>query len=162
MAFSFAGMAYSMRAFFSNPIILSSLTSWFFSQLIKSVIALLRMRKRGIKEILETLFWRTGGMPSSHAAVVTSMTVSVALSEGIGSNLFAVSLLVALLVMRDAMGVRRAVGLHAKALNLLGKHASEQLKYEYHHLKEIRGHAPLEVVVGALLGIFISAAYAWL
>lgn len=162
MSLSFAGMAYSLRAFFSNPVILSSLTSWFLSQLIKSTVALLQMRKRGIKEILETLFWRTGGMPSSHAAVVTSMTMSVALSEGIGSNLFAVSLLVALVVMRDAMGVRRAVGLQARALNLLGKHAAEKLDYEYHNLKEIRGHAPLEVVVGALLGMFISAAYAWL
>jgi hypothetical protein len=120
------------------------------------------MRKRGVKEILETLFWRTGGMPSSHAAVVTSMTASVALSEGLGSNLFAVSLLIALVVMRDAVGVRRAVGLQARALNLLGKYLSEKQGYDYLHVKEIRGHAPLEVVVGALLGIFISAAYAWL
>jgi hypothetical protein len=162
MPFSLVGLADSLRAFFSNAIILSSLTSWFLSQLIKSIIALLRMRKRGIKEILETLFWRTGGMPSSHAAVVTSMTVSVALNEGIGSNLFIVSLLIALVVMRDAMGVRRAVGLQARALNLLGKHTAEKLEYDYHNVKEIRGHGPLEVVVGALLGIFISAAYAWL
>jgi len=162
MAVSYAGMADSIRAFFSNPIILSSLTSWFLSQLLKAIIAFYQMRKKGLKEILETLFWRTGGMPSSHAAVVTSMTVSVALNEGFGSNLFAVSLLVALVVMRDAMGVRRSVGLQAKALNMLGKHTAEQSEYEYQHLKEIRGHAPLEVAVGALLGIFISAAYAWL
>jgi hypothetical protein len=90
------------------------------------------------------------------------MTASVAFNEGIGSNLFAVSLLVALLVMRDAMGVRRAVGLQARALNLLGKLVAEKLEYEHTIIKEIRGHAPLEVVVGALLGIFISAAYAWL
>jgi hypothetical protein len=101
-------------------------------------------------------------MPSSHAAVVTSMTASVAFSEGLGSNLFAVSLLVALVVMRDAMGVRRAVGLQARGLNILGKYLAERQDYEHHHLKEIRGHAPLEVVVGALLGVFISAAYAWL
>ena len=162
MAFSAVGVSDSIKAFFSNPIILSSLSSWFLSQLIKSIIALLHMRKRGIKEILETLFWRTGGMPSSHAAVVTSMTASVALNEGLGSNLFAVSLIVALVVMRDAMGVRRAVGLQARALNLLGKHMIEKHEYDYHHVKEIRGHAPLEVVVGAFLGIFISAAYAWL
>ena len=124
MSFSLVGLTDSLRAFFSNAIVLSSLTSWFLSQLIKSIIALLRMRKRGIKEILETLFWRTGGMPSSHAAVVTSMTISVAFNEGIGSNLFAVSLLIALVVMRDAMGVRRAVGLQARALNLLGRHLS--------------------------------------
>jgi len=162
MPYSLIGLADSLRAFFSNTIILSSLTGWFLSQLIKSIVALLGVRKRGIKEILETLFWRTGGMPSSHAAVVTAMTTSVALNEGIGSNLFAVSLLVALVVMRDAVGVRRAVGLQARALNLLGKYASEKLGYDYANVKEIRGHAPLEVVVGALLGIFISAAYAWL
>jgi hypothetical protein len=162
MSFSLIGLTDSLRAFFSNTIILSSLTSWFLSQLIKSIIALLGMRKRGIKEILETLFWRTGGMPSSHAAVVTSMTVSVALNEGLGSNLFAVSLLIALVVMRDAMGVRRAVGLQGRALNLLGKQSAEKLGCDYNNVKEIRGHAPLEVIVGALLGIFIAAAYAWL
>ena len=162
MSFSISRFADSLGAFFSNPIILSSLTGWFLSQLIKSIIALLHLRKRGIKEILETLFWRTGGMPSSHAAVVTSMTASVALNEGVDSNLFAVSLLIALVVMRDAMGVRRAVGLQARALNLMGKFMAEKLDYDFHHIKEIRGHAPLEVVVGAFLGIFISAAYAWL
>ena len=111
---------------------------------------------------METLFWSTGGMPSSHAAVVASMTASVAFNEGLGSNLFAVSLLVALVVMRDAMGSRRAVGLQASTLNHLGKFLSEKLKFEYFPVKEIRGHAPLEVVIGALVGVFISAAYAWL
>jgi len=162
MSFSFIGLAGSLRAFFSNPIILSALTSWFLAQLIKSIIALLMIRNRGIKEILETLFWRTGGMPSSHSAVVTSMATSVALSEGLGSNLFAVSLLVALVVMRDALGVRRAVGLQARVLNILGKQAAEKLECDFSNVKEIKGHAPLEVIVGALLGIFISAAYAWL
>ena len=162
MSYSNSVLADSLRSFFSNPIVLSSLSSWFLSQLIKSMIALLRMRRRGIKEILETLFWRTGGMPSSHAAVVTSMTAGVAFNEGLGSNLFAVSLLVALVVMRDAMGVRRAVGLQARVLNFLGKHMAEKFDFDFPTVKEIRGHAPLEVVVGAFLGIFISAAYAWL
>jgi acid phosphatase family membrane protein YuiD len=159
---SFFGIKYSdpFRAFITNPIILSSLTSWFISQFIKGVIALFQIRSKGFREVLETLLWRTGGMPSSHAAVVTSMTTAVAFDEGFGSNLFAVSLLVALVVMRDAMGVRRAVGLQARALNLLGKQTAEKIESEYQPLKEIRGHAPLEVIAGALLGIFISAAYA--
>ena len=101
-------------------------------------------------------------MPSSHAAVVTSMTAAVAFYEGVGSNLFAVSLVIALVVMRDAMGVRRAVGLQARALNLLGRFSQDKLGIEFHTVKEIQGHAPLEVIVGALLGVFISAAYAWL
>ena len=154
--------AESIKAFFANPIILSALTSWLLSQLIKGIIALLQIKKKSFREVLETLLWRTGGMPSSHAAVVTSMTAAVGLNEGLGSNLFAVSLFVAMVVMRDAMGVRRASGLQARALNLLGRHTAERLKFEFHPVKEIQGHAPLEVIVGALLGIFMSAAYAWL
>jgi len=162
MPFSFSKLIDSLDGFFSNAIILSCLTSWFLSQLIKGIIALLQIRKKSFREIMETLFWRTGGMPSSHTAVVTSMTASLAFNEGLGSNLFAVSLFIALVVMRDAMGVRRAVGLQARAFNLLGKNSAEKLNIEFHPVKEIQGHAPLEVIAGALLGIFISAAYAWL
>ena len=162
MSFSFLEVLDSFKAFFSNPIILSSLTGWFFSQFIKAIIALFQIRNKGLKEILETMFWRTGGMPSSHAAVVTSMTASVAFNEGLGSNLFAVSLVIALVVMRDAMGVRRAVGVQARALNLLGDRTAGKLEIEFNPLKEIQGHAPQEVIVGALLGILISAVYAWL
>ena len=153
----------TLRAFFSNPVILSAMTSWFVSQLIKGVITLLQIKKKKrFTEILETLLWRTGGMPSSHAAVVASMAAAVGFSEGMGSNLFAVSLFFAMVVMRDAMGVRRATGLQARALNLLGKQTAEKTGIEFHPVKEVKGHAPLEVIVGALLGLFIAAAYAWL
>ena len=152
----------SFRAFFANPIILSALTSWILSQLIKGIIALLQVRKKGFLEVLETLVWRTGGMPSSHAAVVVSVAAAVGFDEGLGSNLFAVSLFVAMVVMRDAMGVRRASGLQGRALNILGRQTAEKTGIEFHSVKEIQGHAPLEVIVGALLGVFIAAAYAWL
>jgi acid phosphatase family membrane protein YuiD len=154
-------LTYSIGAFFANPIILSSLTSWCLSQLIKGIIALLQIRKKVISlpEVLETLVWRTGGMPSSHAAVVASMTAAVGFHDGLGSNLFAVSLFVAMVVMRDAMGVRRASGLQAHALNLLGKNTSDKLGINFQTVKEIQGHGPLEVIVGALLGILVSAAY---
>jgi len=134
----------------------------FLAQLIKGIIALLHIRTKSFREVLETLVWRTGGMPSSHAAVVTSMTATVGFYEGLGSNLFAVSIFVALVVLRDAMGVRRASGLQARALNLLGKQLTEKANIEFHPVKEIQGHTPLEVIVGALLGIVISAAYTML
>ena len=153
-------LADSVKAFITNPIILISLISWFVSQFIKGVIALFQIRKKGLKEVLETLFWRTGGMPSSHAAVVTSMTAAVGFYEGVGSNLFAVSLIVAMVVMRDAMGVRRAVGLQAGALNFLGRQTTEKHGIEFRPVKEIQGHAPLEVIAGAFLGIIITAVYA--
>ena len=152
----------SISTFFTNPVVLSCMTSWFLSQLIKAVIVLLQIRKKGFRQVLEALFWRTGGMPSSHTAVVTCMTASIAFSEGLGSNLFAASLVIALVVMRDAMGVRRAVGLQAKAFNLFARQSAEKLGIDFKAVKEIQGHAPLEVIVGALLGVFISAAYAWL
>jgi len=155
--------AESLRDFFGNPIILSALTSWFLSQLIKGIISLLQVRKKSsLLELLETLVWRTGGMPSSHAAVVGAMTAAVGFNEGVGSNLFAVSLFVAMVVMRDAMGVRRASGLQARALNILGMQTAEKTGIEFHPVKEIKGHAPLEVILGALLGVFIAAAFAWL
>ena len=159
---SFSKWADSVTAFFANPIILSSLTSWLFSQLIKGIIALLKIRKKGFREVLITLLWSTGGMPSSHAAVVASMAMAVGFHDGFGSNLFAISLLVAMVVMRDAMGVRRSSGLQALALNVFGRSTAEKLGIEFQPVKEIKGHDPLEVIIGALLGIFISAAYAWL
>ena len=151
-----------LAAFFSNPIILTCLTGWFSAQLIKAIIVLVQIRKKNFREVLEALVWRTGGMPSSHAAVVVSMTAAVGFHEGVGSNLFAVCLFVAFVVMRDAMGVRRASGLQAQALNLLGKLSAKKLGIEFSPVKEIQGHGPLEVIVGAFLGFFIAAAYAWL
>ena len=158
----FVSLSHSIKTFFSNPIILSALSAWFLAQVIKGIITLLNTRTRSARDLLGTLLWRTGGMPSSHAAVVAAVASAVAFSEGFGSNLFAVSFFFALVVMRDAMGVRRASGLQARVLNLLGKQIADMQGEKFTPLKEIRGHHPLEVIVGALLGIFISAAYALL
>jgi acid phosphatase family membrane protein YuiD len=157
MAFSITKFTDDLRAFLTNPIILSSFTSWFLSQLIKGIVVFIQIKKK--RDFLEALLWRTGGMPSSHAAVVTSMTASVAFSRGVDSDLFAVSFLVALLFMRDAVGVRRAVGIQARAINILGSQTTEKNDGEFSPVKEIKGHAPLEVLAGALLGILVSAAY---
>jgi acid phosphatase family membrane protein YuiD len=152
----------SFMVFIENPIVLSAITSWFLAQMIKAAIMLLRAKRRNAKEILQTIVWRTGGMPSSHAALVSAMTASIAVKEGIQSNLFALSFFMALVIMRDAMGVRRSSGIQAKSLNSLGKSMEERIGVEYHAVKEVQGHTPLEVVIGALLGIFIAAAYAYL
>jgi acid phosphatase family membrane protein YuiD len=151
-----------LKSFFENPIFLSAISSWFFSQLLKAVVAILRSPRRNGREILAIFVWRTGGMPSSHAALVSAMAVSVAFREGINSNLFVVSFWFAIIVMRDALGVRRSSGLQGRALNLLGRNMAEHLGSEYHPVKEVHGHAPLEVVAGALLGIFMACAYIFL
>jgi acid phosphatase family membrane protein YuiD len=163
MSFAVVVRPESLGAFFENPIFLSCVSSWFSAQLMKAIIVLLKGRRRSSgREVLETIAWRTGGMPSSHASLVASMATSVAFWEGISSNLFIVTLFFALIVMRDAMGVRRSSGIQARTLNLLGRQLAENVKIDYHPIKEVHGHAPLEVVIGALLGIFIAAAYAYL
>ncbi|MDR2096509.1 MAG: divergent PAP2 family protein [Treponema sp.] len=152
----------SLKSFFENPLFLSSVSSWFFAQLIKMLIVLIGSRKRNPRELLATIAWRTGGMPSSHAALVSAMTTSVGFQEGIGSNLFMVSLFITLIVLRDAVGVRRASGIQGRTLNNLGRNVSERIGIDYHPVKEVYGHKPLEVAMGSLLGIFIAAAYTYL
>jgi acid phosphatase family membrane protein YuiD len=155
-----AGRVESIKAFFENPIFLSAVSSWLAAQLIKTVVVVLNGRRRSVKELLETVIWRSGGMPSSHSAMVASIATAAAFRDGPGSDIFIVALFFAFIVMRDAMGVRRSSGLQGRALNSLGRQLAEKDGLEYHPFKEIHGHAPLEVVVGALMGVFIAAAYA--
>jgi acid phosphatase family membrane protein YuiD len=152
----------SVKDLLLNPIFLPTASTLCITQLLKTVIFLLSGRKAKTKELIEITIWRTGGMPSSHAAVVTAMTTSVAFAEGIASNLFVFSFWFMLVVMRDALGVRRAAGLQARALNNLGTQMAEKQGVEFHPVKEIQGHSPLEVIVGSLLGIFIAAGFALL
>ena len=95
-------------------------------------------------------------MPSSHAAVVCSLCTSVGFVEGLASNLFIFSFWFSLVVLRDAMGVRRSAGLVAAALNHLGKQTAEKTEVDFNPVKEIQGHSPIEVIVGCILGVSIS------
>lgn len=96
-------------------------------------------------------------MPSSHAAFVVSLAVSVGLAEGFTSSLFAVSVVVALVVMYDAAGVRRAAGQQAKILNkLVEDWEKNNFENTEKKLKELLGHTPVEVFAGAVLGALIA------
>jgi len=145
-----------VKVLFENKIFFSTVLSLIVAQTLKAVLYIIQNRHKKMQEIIEILTWRTGGMPSSHAAVVGSLVTSVIFVEGITSNLFAFSFWFALVVLRDAMGVRRSAGLMAKALNDLGKQASEKTGLDFRLVKEIQGHTPLEVVVGSLLGVSIA------
>jgi len=104
----------------------------------------------------KALFVSTGGMPSSHSALVSSVMVSIGLYEGFDSPLFAVSMVLALVVMHDAAGIRRAAGKQAEAINFLfSKLESQGIKFDK-RLKELLGHRPIEVIAGAILGIGIA------
>jgi len=150
--------AATLKALLENKIFIATVISLCSAQALKVIVYILQDRKKKIRELTEVLIWRTGGMPSSHAAVVSSLVTSVAFVEGIASNLFIFSFWFALVVLRDAMGVRRSAGLMAKALNDLGKQASEKTGLDFRLVKEIQGHTPLEVVVGTLLGVSIAVS----
>jgi acid phosphatase family membrane protein YuiD len=143
----------------SSPVLLSAFSSWFIAQILKSCIALFRNRPHTAKEILMNIFWTTGGMPSSHSAVVTALATSVGFVEGADSSLFFVTLFYAMLTFRDALGVRRAAGHQAKALNHIIRHLSKNSQLRLKKLKEINGHSISEVFVGGLLGFFIAVAF---
>ena len=143
----------------SNPIFLSALSSWLLAQLLKSFIALFRNRPRTAREILLNIFWTTGGMPSSHSAVVSALATSVGFVVGPDSPLFFVTFFYAILTIRDALGVRRAAGHQARALNQVIKHLVRKSSLRLKTVKEIHGHKAPEVFVGALLGFFIAVAF---
>lgn len=146
-------------AIFENPVFVSALLGWLSAQLIKTIIDVITRKRLG-GMILESLLWRTGGMPSSHSSLVTSISVSVAISEGIGSTLFAVTTFYGILVIRDSLGVRRSSGQQAQVLNNLSKVFKEKDFGNFEQVKEIHGHTPLEVGVGILLGAAVATVVA--
>jgi acid phosphatase family membrane protein YuiD len=155
-------MTQAIKSLFENIIFLSAITSLCLAQITKMIFYILTHKNKKILETIETLIWSTGGMPSSHSAIVCSMATSTGLKEGISSNFFIFSVVFAMVVLRDSLGVRRAAGLQAKALNSLGKQSAEKNGLEFNLVKEIQGHSPLEIVVGALLGILTAVIYYFL
>ncbi|EMB43179.1 MULTISPECIES: divergent PAP2 family protein [Treponema] len=148
--------------FFSNPIFLSAITSWMMSQIIKTIFALFNASIKTPIDFFELVFWRTGGMPSSHSALVASLTVSIGIRQGFDSDLFIFACFMSLIVIRDAVGVRRSSGLQAKALNDLGaKFAEKNEGYHFRAVREIQGHKPVEAVAGIILGIITSILFAY-
>ena len=122
--------------------------TWFFIQLFKLIYDLVTTKKFNFKRILGA-----GGMPSSHSAVVVSLATMIGIEYGVNSAIFGLSVIFACVVMYDAAGVRRAAGKQAKLLNkivetkgLTGVEVSERLV-------EVLGHTPLQVIVGALIGL---------
>jgi len=124
--------------------------SWFTVQIFKLLSDSIIHKRINFKRFVET-----GGMPSSHSAVVTSLMTAVGLSEGFDSPMFAVSFVFSFIVMYDAAGVRRAAGKQAQILNQLIN--SKQVKVDTNEkLKELLGHSPVQVFVGAIYGIVVG------
>lgn len=143
----------------NNPIFLSAFFSWFLAQFMKTVIELSRRRMITSKDLIANLVWRTGGMPSSHSALVASLATSIGYLEGPDSPLFILCLFYGILTIRDALGVRRSAGNQAQVLNQLGDELRNRFDLRFRYVKEVHGHTPTEVSVGVLLGFFIALAF---
>jgi len=155
-------MLFEIRLLFHNPVFLAAVSSWIISQFIKTLITLFTRNVTSFHDLASLLFWKTGGMPSSHSALVSAVTTTIGFKSGIYSDLFVFSCCFTLVVVRDAVGVRRSSGLQARALNELGSKFSSGTKYQFKPVKEIQGHRPMEVLAGILLGFFIGVAFSTL
>ena len=145
--------------FFTNPVLLSCIFSWLSAQVIKTLIKLFSGKVHSVGELFELLLWRTGSMPSSHSAFVTSLCTTIGFRSGINSDVFMLSLGFFFVTIRDAVGVRRASGIQAKVINAIGKKLSEKGIMEFKPIKEVQGHTPSEVFIGCLLGFFVGLAF---
>ena len=136
-----------------NRVLISSVTGWLIAQLLKTIIHLY-FTKSFVPERLVG----SGGMPSSHSATVCGLATATGIQFGLGSFEFAVATILAIIVMYDAIGVRRETGIQAKIINEMMEVFSsmnKELSAE-DRLKELIGHTPLQVLMGALLGIAIA------
>lgn len=139
-----------LRDLLTNPFLLTSLSSWFIAQVLKTIIYALETKKLDISRL-----FGDGGMPSGHSATVTSLAVFCGLNFGFGSFQFAVTAILAIVVCHDAMGVRLETGKQAVAINEILE-AFELLapdKISEANLKEFVGHTPIQVMAGILLGV---------
>ncbi len=141
----------NFQGFIQNKYIYVPFLLWFFIQLFKVIYDLVTTKKFNFKRILGA-----GGMPSSHSAIVTGLATLIGKYQGVDTPIFAVSLILAAVVMYDACGIRRAAGKQAKLLNkiietpgLTGIQVSEKLV-------EVLGHTPIQVLVGALIGVIVG------
>ena len=139
-----------LRDLLTNPFLLTSLSSWFIAQVLKTIIYALETKKLDISRL-----FGDGGMPSGHSATVTSLAVFCGLNFGFGSFQFAVTAILAIVVCHDAMGVRLETGKQAVALNELLEvfDLIHPNKISEANLKEFVGHTPIQVMAGILLGV---------
>ena len=141
---------YTLKAFFSNFVLVSAISAWFVAQFLNVVVTLFKEKQFKPRVLLFSL----GGMPSSHSATVCALFTAAAINFGFNSFEFAISAVLAMVVMTDAMGVRWQTGEQSKVINKIVK----QLFGGNHEeagtaLKELVGHTPFQVFMGAIVGI---------
>jgi uncharacterized protein len=141
----------SLGAFLQNKVLLSTLLGWVVAQTVKVFLVTRQKRRFDIR-----LFLGTGGMPSAHSAGVSALAVAVGCQVGFHTAVFAVALMFALVTMFDAQGVRRATGRQAVALNRIIDDLYLKRPVDPERMKELLGHTPVEVFVGAAVGCGVA------
>lgn len=138
---------------FRNKIIIIAFIAWILNQSLKMVVFYITEKKWDIRR-----FTGAGGMPSTHSALSMCVATTIGLKEGWESPLFALAIVISFIIMADAAGVRREAGEQAKVLNKIILEFFEEIKLKDKRLKELVGHTPFEVIVGAFIGIIMAWA----
>ena len=134
-----------------NKVFLSTLLAWLIAQSVKVVLGVIQEKRFNFK-----WFVGTGGMPSSHAATVAALATSTGLTFGFSSPFFAITFFFAFIIMFDAQGVRRQSGHQAEALNKIIEDIYLQKGIKQERLMEFLGHTPIQVFIGAAIGVIIA------
>ncbi|HKW60144.1 MAG TPA: divergent PAP2 family protein [Candidatus Dormibacteraeota bacterium] len=131
--------------------LLAPIVAWAIAQVAKVTLTSVRQRSLNLRVLAET-----GGMPSSHSAIVMGLTTAVGKHAGITSAAFAIALIFTFVVMYDAAGLRRAAGRQAAVLNRLVEDLVHMRGVQEARLRELLGHTPMEVLVGAVIGLAVG------
>jgi acid phosphatase family membrane protein YuiD len=134
-------------ALLANEVLAACVLAWVIAQFSKPLIHFVHTRRVNLRYL-----FTAGGMPSSHSAVVVALATAIGLETGLSSVAFALAAIFAAVVMYDAAGVRRAVSLQARVLNRMLTEIVEAQQFNERRLRELIGHTPFEVFVGAMLG----------
>lgn len=141
----------NLLAIFENKVLIAVLIAWFIAQALKIPTEYLRSRRW-----LWVMFLASGGMPSSHTALMVAGTLAVGLYHGFDNPLFGIAVGVTMIIAHDAAGVRRQAGMQAERINLLFEELLTGHMWGEKELKEVIGHTPLEVVGGIILGLLVA------
>jgi acid phosphatase family membrane protein YuiD len=131
--------------------LLAPIVAWSICQVAKVTLVSIRQRRLNLRALADT-----GGMPSSHSAIVMGLTAAIGKYSGVSSAPFAIALIFSFVVMYDAAGLRRAAGRQAEVLNRLVEDLVHMRGVQEQRLRELLGHTPVEVLVGAVIGIAVG------
>ena len=143
-----------MNNIFNNKFLCVPFCVWLAIQIVKFITDWIVNKKPNFKRLVGA-----GGMPSSHSAVVATLTTLIGQEYGVESGIFAMSCVFSAIVMYDAAGVRRAAGKQATLLNKLVENATNSGIVVSEKLVEVLGHTPLQVLVGAIIGVLVGLLY---